>query len=157
MVFCLFFVLFFLLEYNRFIWAYSFGKKGDGCLLLLKALSWETDLWVTLGDFTVKNAKLKGNLHLTENRSTKYQFFSKLAQISHIYKHRNLISVEKMSNCFFPMNFMARSCKESTFSFLLLVHEPLMNYINSNVLAYMTFYINFDFFLRFKCVFIRMQ
>ena len=34
------------------------------------------------------------------------------------------------------MNFMARSCKESTFSFLLLLHEPLMNYINSNVLAY---------------------
>ena len=62
-----------------------------------------------------------------------------------------------MSNCFFPMNFMARSCKESTFSFLLLVHEPLMNYINSNVSAYMPFYINFDFFLRFKCVFIRMQ
>ena len=33
-------------------------KKGDGFLLFLKAFSWETDLWVTLGDFTVKNAKL---------------------------------------------------------------------------------------------------
>ena len=43
------------------------------------------------------------------------------------------------------MNFMARSCKESTFSFLLLLHEPLRNYINSNVLAYMPFYIDFDF------------
>ena len=36
---------------------------------LFKAFSWETDLWVKLGDFTVKNAKLwKGNLYLTENR-----------------------------------------------------------------------------------------
>ena len=33
-------------------------KKGDGFLLFLKAFSWETDLYVTLGDFTVKNAKL---------------------------------------------------------------------------------------------------
>ena len=32
-------------------------KKGDGFLLFLKAFSWETDLWVTLGDFAVKNAK----------------------------------------------------------------------------------------------------
>ena len=30
---------------------------------------WETDLWVTLGDFTVKKLKIgKGNLYLTENR-----------------------------------------------------------------------------------------
>ena len=43
------------------------------------------------------------------------------------------------------MSFMARSCKESTFSFLLLVHEPLMIYINSNILAFLPFYINFDF------------
>ena len=34
-------------------------KKGDGFLLFLKAFSWETDLCVTLGDFTVKNAKLE--------------------------------------------------------------------------------------------------
>ena len=33
-------------------------KKGDGFLFFLKAFSWETDLWVTLGDFAVKNAKL---------------------------------------------------------------------------------------------------
>ena len=33
-------------------------KKGDGFLLFLKAFSSETDLWVTLGDFTVKNPKL---------------------------------------------------------------------------------------------------
>ena len=32
-------------------------KKGDGFLLFLKAFSWETVLWVTLGDFTVKDAK----------------------------------------------------------------------------------------------------
>ena len=33
-------------------------NKGDGSLLLSKVFTWETDLWVTLGDFTVKNAKL---------------------------------------------------------------------------------------------------
>ena len=44
-------------------------KKGDGFLLFLKAFSWETDLWVTLGDFAVKKPKIgKGNLYLTENR-----------------------------------------------------------------------------------------
>ena len=34
------------------------GGKGDGFLLFLKAFSWETDLWVKLGDFAVKNAEL---------------------------------------------------------------------------------------------------
>ena len=34
------------------------AKKADGFLLFLKAFSWETDLWVMQGDFTVKNAKL---------------------------------------------------------------------------------------------------
>ena len=53
---------------KRIIWAYSFMKRGDGFLLFLKAFSWETDLWVTLGDFAVKQRKIrKGNLYLTEN------------------------------------------------------------------------------------------
>ena len=45
-------------------------KTGDGCLLFLKAFSWETDLWVSLGNFTVKKKKNIGkeNLYLTENR-----------------------------------------------------------------------------------------
>ena len=34
-------------------------KKATILLLFLKAFSWETDFWVTLGDF---------NLYLTENR-----------------------------------------------------------------------------------------
>ena len=33
-------------------------KKADGFLLFLKALSSETDLLVTLGDFTVKTKKI---------------------------------------------------------------------------------------------------
>ena len=37
-------------------------KKADGFLLLLKALSSLTDLLVTLGDFTVKNAKFGGEI-----------------------------------------------------------------------------------------------
>ena len=36
------------------------GKKGDGLLLFLKAFSWETDLWVKLGDFKVKTQNWEG-------------------------------------------------------------------------------------------------
>ena len=44
-------------------------QKGDGFLLFLKAFSWETNLWVILGSFTVKKRKIgKGNLYLTENQ-----------------------------------------------------------------------------------------
>ena len=43
---------------KRINWAYSFvGEKSRRVLLFLKALSSETDLLVTLGDFTVENAK----------------------------------------------------------------------------------------------------
>ena len=58
------------LFFNRvktIIWAYSVTKKKtnkqtnktDWLLLFLKAFSWKTDLWVTLGDFMVNNAKGK--------------------------------------------------------------------------------------------------
>ena len=41
------------------MWAYSSAKKkGNRFLLFLKTFSWETDFWVTLGDFTVKNKKI---------------------------------------------------------------------------------------------------
>ena len=37
--------------------------------VFFKAFFWETDLWVTLGDFVVKQRKIrKGNRHLTGNR-----------------------------------------------------------------------------------------
>ena len=35
-------------------------KKADGFLSFLKAFCWETDLWVTLGDFTVKKKATLG-------------------------------------------------------------------------------------------------
>ena len=35
-----------------------FAKKANRFLVFLNAFSWETNLWVTLSDFTVKNAKL---------------------------------------------------------------------------------------------------
>ena len=35
-------------------------NKKDRFLLFLKALSWETDLWVTLGDFAVKAQNWEG-------------------------------------------------------------------------------------------------
>ena len=34
------------------------GKKVNVFLLFLNAFSWETDLWVMPGDFTLKNAEL---------------------------------------------------------------------------------------------------
>ena len=47
----------FLIRVKELFEPIVFRKKGDGFLLFLKAFSWETDLWVTLGDFTVKDAK----------------------------------------------------------------------------------------------------
>ena len=45
--------------------AYSIAKKKRRILLFLIAFSWETDLCVTLGDFTVKKRKIeKGNLKI---------------------------------------------------------------------------------------------
>ena len=43
---------------------------NDRYLLFLKAFSWETDLWVTVGDFTTKQTRKIGkeNLYLTENQ-----------------------------------------------------------------------------------------
>ena len=48
-------------------------RKADGFLHFLKAFSWETDLWIALGYFTVKkntNVKLEGEIciqSLSEN------------------------------------------------------------------------------------------
>ena len=50
------------------IWAYNFAENGDGFLLFLKAFSWETDLWVTLGDFKVKNTKRGKEIYLVEKK-----------------------------------------------------------------------------------------
>ena len=60
---------------KRIIWAYIVSwKKGDGFSFFLKAF--ETDLLVTLGDFTVKKRKIgKGNLFLTENRFSKNEIW----------------------------------------------------------------------------------
>ena len=33
-------------------------RRKAGFLLFLKAFSWETNLWVMLGDFMIKNVKL---------------------------------------------------------------------------------------------------
>ena len=43
-------------------------KKADGFLLFLKAFSWETDLWVTLGDFMVKTQNWEGKSAFNENQ-----------------------------------------------------------------------------------------
>ena len=42
-----------------------------------QAFSWETDLWVTLGDFTVKKMQKtgKGSLYLTENQFSRNEMW----------------------------------------------------------------------------------
>ena len=62
-------------------------KKRDRFLLFLKEFSWETYLWVTLDDFTVKKKKTKqnktkktfkigkGNLKFTENRLSRNELW----------------------------------------------------------------------------------
>ena len=54
---------------------------------------------------------------------TKCQFSTKLPQISHFHKNCNLLSIigTFKTNCFYPINFMAGTCKEYTFSFLPVV------------------------------------
>ena len=63
--------------------------------LFLKAFSWETDLWVRLGDFTVKKKKRnktktknrkigKENLHLTEIDSVETKYGAR--NVSHVCK-----------------------------------------------------------------------
>ena len=39
-------------------------RKAGGILFFLKALSWETDLWVTLSDFMVKTVKLGREIYM---------------------------------------------------------------------------------------------
>ena len=46
-------------------------------MLFLKAFSWETNIWVMLGDFTVKKTRKigKGNLYLTENQFSRNEMW----------------------------------------------------------------------------------
>ena len=65
---------------------------------------------------------------LIQQLLTKYQFFTKLPKISHIHKNRiffKSVIGNIYTNCFYPINLMAGTCKESNFSFLPVVsHYP---------------------------------
>ena len=54
---------------------------------------------------------------------TKYRIFMKLPQIPHIHINRNFSSIFAtfQTNCFIPINFMAGTCQEYSFSFLPVV------------------------------------
>ena len=78
-------------------------KKADGFLLFLKAFSWETDLWVALGDFTVKNAKL----YETENRLSRnkmwctediHNYMCHLCAKEYLDSNFNYAIIDKISN-----------------------------------------------------------
>ena len=49
-------------------------RKGDWCLLIFKSISWETDLWVTQGDFALNSAKL--GREVTKNQFSKNEICS---------------------------------------------------------------------------------
>ena len=52
-------------------------EKGDRFLLLfLKAFSWETDLWIPVGDFAIKTQNLEGKSVLTKDRLGKNKMWS---------------------------------------------------------------------------------
>ena len=54
---------------------------------------------------------------------TKYQIYTILPQISYFHKNRNFSSIFApfQTNCFIPINFMAGTCQEYSFSFLPVV------------------------------------
>ena len=55
---------------------------------------------------------------------TKYQIFTILPQISHFHKYRNFSSIFETfeTNCFIPINLMAGTCQEYSFSFFASCH-----------------------------------
>ena len=60
------------------------GKKDDGFFLFSKPFSWETDLKVTVGDFTVKKCKIwKGNLFLSENGFSRIEMWWAVVKHNH--------------------------------------------------------------------------
>ena len=58
-----------------------------------------------------------------EQLLTKYQIFTKFPQIPHFHKNHNFSSIFATSytDCFIPINFMAGTCQEYTFSLLPVV------------------------------------
>ena len=63
---------------------------------------------------------MMGEETLIKQLLTKYQFSRNCPQISHTHKNRYFNSVigRKLNSCFYPINFMALTCKESTFPLL---------------------------------------
>ena len=120
--------------------------KTDEFLLFLKAFSWETDLWVTLGGFTTK-AKFGRDIRIkltTDNIKTKCDVWqiitmkhlavickisnvTKLPRISHIHKNRIHIGMigDWWTNYFFPINLMIVAWQESIHFFIFSSCEPL--------------------------------
>ena len=76
--------------------------------------------------------RIKG--FLGSNLLTKYKFFKKLPEISHTQKHCNFerIFAKRYTNCFYPINFMAGTFKESAVSFLAVVSCDGINLVRCN-------------------------
>ena len=67
-----------------------------------------------------KNVQIRASI---KQLLTKYEIFTKLPQIPHIQINRNFSSIFATfsTNCFTPINFMAGTCQEYSFSFLPVV------------------------------------
>ena len=104
--------------------------------------------------------------------STKYQFFKKLPQISHIHKNYNFKSIigTFKTTHFYPLNFVVGACKVYTFSFLPVVSRygqrnkrglcqkptpiPMKNQISHIALYNLLLWsLGFFVFVLFRCLF----
>ena len=108
-------------------------SKADRFLLFLKAFSWETNLRVTLGDFTVKKLKIeKGNLYLTENRLGRNEI--RCVDDKHNY-------VSHMSKRIFRFELWLRSYWQNINFFTIL---PQISYVHK-ILNFLNFKYNWNF------------
>ena len=82
-------------------------RKGNRCLLFLKLFSWETDLWVMIGNLTLKKRKIrKGNLYFTKNQSVRNEI--RCAEDGHSY--------------------MSKMCAKEFSDFKLIIKQLLAKY-----------------------------
>ena len=116
------------LEKPIFEWRYRWfcGKErkiGKGNLYLTEnRLSWNVMCCASDNHNYMCHTCAKEFLYSSFNKKllTKYQIFTILPQISHFHKFRNFSSIFATfeTNCFIPINFMAGTCQEYSFSFL---------------------------------------
>ena len=93
--------------------AYSFAKKkkATGFCSFLKAFSWETDLWVTLGDFTVQKRKIgKGNLYLKSIKLKRNVLCCSKSQFCMLHMCERMFRFDLQLSSYWQNNKFSRNC-----------------------------------------------